>query len=642
MFHRYDLVNEYPSLNSLLGFCAFFRLVAKSRQGNDGIFATADFPLRPKVSPHGRITAVSMMKDEGPFVLEWVAHHLAVGFTDIVVYTNDCTDGTDQMLIRLHQLGLVHHRKNDIPDGLRPQPSALKHAQVDPVVQSSDWLMVFDADEFLCLKNGGATLDDLIDAVVAEDANGIVITWRIFGSNGIQHWSPAPVTEQFLTAAPPMWNKGWGVKTLFKFDPEYWKLGIHRPKIKNKHLQGDFPHSVKWLNGSGRAMEEYFKFRGWRSVMRTVGYDWAQMNHYAIKSMDSYAMRKRRGNVNNKPDKYNTSYWALQDRNEVYDDIALKNASRRKGIFDQLLIDPELAGLHAAAIDRVERQLAEYKLTAEYKDLIASLKTGSKVPIDQVDAKPAKPRDPQKIAARMSEIEQKLSTGSAQERLPLHRSVDALPYVSKNIDLSQNQPMQAFDNHGIKLPADPRVFSEHALQAIVTGKFMRNTARRLPDMLRSGDHYLEVGAGVGFISAMLALRRPDLHVTAQEDLAPLFSFATAVWKNNNVSHAGRRRILFTPLFDATDAQHQATGLTRLIRETNCQVLFANDPRLSDQMIAAALKTVQPVQPRTVIVGPRTLAHACDRDKITQLLSALGYVSSLEDPLQEALTFSTTL
>ncbi|MEP0049698.1 MAG: glycosyltransferase family 2 protein, partial [Roseobacter sp.] len=388
MFHRYDLVNEYPSLNSLLGFCAFFRLVAKSRQGNDGIFATADFPLRPKVSPHGRITAVSMMKDEGPFVLEWVAHHLAVGFTDIVVYTNDCTDGTDQMLIRLHQLGLVHHRKNDIPDGLRPQPSALKHAQVDPVVQSSDWLMVFDADEFLCLKNGGATLDDLIDAVVAEDANGIVITWRIFGSNGIQHWSPAPVTEQFLTAAPPMWNKGWGVKTLFKFDPEYWKLGIHRPKIKNKHLQGDFPHSVKWLNGSGRAMEEYFKFRGWRSVMRTVGYDWAQMNHYAIKSMDSYAMRKRRGNVNNKPDKYNTSYWALQDRNEVYDDIALKNASRRKGIFDQLLIDPELAGLHAAAIDRVERQLAEYKLTAEYKDLIASLKTGSKVPIDQVGAKP--------------------------------------------------------------------------------------------------------------------------------------------------------------------------------------------------------------------------------------------------------------
>ncbi|MFZ1346925.1 MAG: glycosyltransferase family 2 protein, partial [Tabrizicola sp.] len=38
------------------------------------------------------------MKDEGPTVVEWVAHHLAVGFTEVMVYTNDCTDGTDDLL----------------------------------------------------------------------------------------------------------------------------------------------------------------------------------------------------------------------------------------------------------------------------------------------------------------------------------------------------------------------------------------------------------------------------------------------------------------------------------------------------------------------------------------------------------------
>ena len=54
--------------------------------------------LKKHVSPHGRVTAVSMMKDEAPYLLEWFAHHLAVGFTDILVYTNDCTDGTDDML----------------------------------------------------------------------------------------------------------------------------------------------------------------------------------------------------------------------------------------------------------------------------------------------------------------------------------------------------------------------------------------------------------------------------------------------------------------------------------------------------------------------------------------------------------------
>ena len=193
-------------------------------------FGSISFPLKQHISPHGRVTAVSMMKDEGPFLIEWVAHHLAVGFTDLVVYTNDCSDGTDDMLIRLEELGLAHHRRNDIPEGLKPQPSALNYAQAEPIVQQSDWVMVFDADEFLSIRYGDGTIDGLISAAKDRGANGIVVTWRIFGSGGIVEWSRAPVTEQYLMAAPTTWNKGWGVKTLFTFDADYWKLGIHRPK----------------------------------------------------------------------------------------------------------------------------------------------------------------------------------------------------------------------------------------------------------------------------------------------------------------------------------------------------------------------------------------------------------------------------
>ena len=177
-----------------------------------------------------------MMKDEAPFLLEWVAHHLAVGFTDILVYTNDCTDGTVEMLQRLEELGLCHHRANVIPEGGKPQPSALNHAQGEPLVAAADWVMVFDSDEFLAVNHPSGQLDGMLDDAVALDANGIVVTWRIFGSGGVVDWSAAPVTEQYTRAAPPLWHMGWGVKTLFRFDPEYWKLGIHRPSIKNKHL----------------------------------------------------------------------------------------------------------------------------------------------------------------------------------------------------------------------------------------------------------------------------------------------------------------------------------------------------------------------------------------------------------------------
>jgi len=623
--------------------------VKKNRKtGNDQglvvseIFGTVDFPLKQHVSPHGRVTAVSMMKDEGPFVLEWVAHHLSLGFTDLVVYTNDCSDGTDDMLIRLEELGLAHHRRNEIPEGIRPQPSALKYAQVEPVVSNSDWVLVFDADEFLRIDYGDGTLDDMIGAAEKAGANGIVITWRIFGSGGVQDWSNTPVTEQYLYAAPPMWNKGWGVKTLFKFDPEYWKLGIHRPKIKNKHLETGFPHTIHWLNGSGLPMEDYFKFRGWRSIVRTVGHEWAQMNHYAIKSMDSYAIRKFRGNVNNKKDKYNADYWSLQDRNEVFDDSILRHAKRRNEIFDLLLTDEILANLHQNAVEKVENRLAEFKGTPAYDALVSGLREASKVLITEVEAKPPKARDPAKIAAQMSEVERKLGERSKAERAKnkgnLNEARPAELYVAGDIDLSDMRTMETFANHEIQIPADARVFSASALQLITEGRFERNHARRLPGLIKPGDRYLEVGAGVGFLAARLSRMCPGLPITAQEERDPLVTAAARIWKDNSVKESDTCALLDTALFHAGDGKDTASGLSDLIKQTKCTVLYINDPRLSDAMIETALKAqTTGGLPERLVVGSRTLAGACDWAGCRERLAAFGYGTPEDPPLAGALT-----
>lgn len=604
------------------------------------LFGSVDFDVKPHRSPHGRVTAVSMMKDEGPFVLEWVAHHMSIGFTDLVVYTNDCSDGTDEMLLRLEALGLVHHRRNDIPEGIRPQPSALKHAQVEPVVCNSDWVMVFDADEFLCLKQGDGTLDDMLTATKELGANGVVVTWRIFGSDGVQDWSRAPVTEQYLSAAPPMWNKGWGVKTLFKFDPEYWKLGIHRPKIKNKHLETDFPHSVQWLNGSGRPMEEYFKFRGWRSIVRTVGYDWAQLNHYAIKSMDSYAIRKFRGNVNNKKDKYNASYWSLQDRNEVHDASALAHQAGRQEILEKLLRDEVLHRLHTRAVERVEARLQEYRGTPAYGALIADLKEASKVPITQVEAKPPKARDPKKIAAQMSQIEKKVAVkAKAQQAAQTGQQlpIEANPYVSPGGDFSQSVPIKTFANHDIYLPADPRIFTGEALQAVTEGKFNRNHARRLPGMLTSADHYLEIGTGIGFLPAYLAQQVPGLTLTAQEEVQTLFSVANVVWKVNLISQTKTRKLVNTPLFHADDPRRESSGLNALLNTSQASFVYVNDPRISAEMLKNALSLRSESLPRCVVVGPRALAGVFDPKQGLRVLTALSYAEPSEQPLNASLT-----
>ena len=556
-----------------------------------------------------------MMKDEAPFLLEWYAHHLAVGFTKILVYTNDCSDGTDDMLIRLEELGLGYHRRNDIPEGVKPQPSAMKYAQAEPKVAEADWILMFDADEFLCINYGDGTLDPMLDA--AGDANGIVITWRIFGSGNVVDWSRDPVTEQYLYAAPPTWNKGWGVKTLFKFDPDKWKIGIHRPSIKNKHLETGFPDTVKWLNGSVQPMEDYFKFRGWRSIRRTVGYQWAQMNHYAVKSVDSYAIRKFRGNVNNKKDKYNADYWSLQDRNEVYDDKILRYTERRKQIMDELLTDPVLSRLHNAAIEKVEARLEEYRATDAYAELKQSLLEASEVPITQIVAKPPKARDPEEIAKLMSQVEKNVADRPAEERrsVPEAAFADVAEggdgFVPGDIDVSVQTAVDWVPNHDIALPADVRIFAQSTLELVMRGKYQRRMARMTGRMVEDGQKVLDLGAGIGFLSIHAAQTVSGATVLAQEDNSSRFAIMRDVLDHNALEMGDRLSMINAPVICDNDAETLAR-VNQMIADHQPDVLRISYEELGGGLLSRV--TLGPVT-RVVLFGPAVAAFHAQRSKV---------------------------
>ena len=496
-----------------------------------------------QTSPHGSLVALSTMKDEGPGVVEWVAHHLAVGFTDVMVYTNDCSDGTDDILKRLQALDIgVHHRENLMKGGLKPHPSMLKLAVEEELICASDWLLVLDADEFLCINHPSHTLDGMVADLQALGAQAMVLTWRIFGSSGLRDWSRAPVTDQFTRAAPEFWNKGWGTKTLLKFDPKYLRLGMHRPIIKAHHKETGYPDSVLWLNGSGKPLEDWFKFRGWRSIRRTVGYDWAQINHYALKSMDAYSFRKFRGNANLKKDKYNNDYWSLQDRNEVEDLRIAHHRDRRAAIMAALLADPEVRRLHDAAHARAEARLAEYRASEAYQALVAGLVAASDVPISQVVAKPPKARDPEKVRAVQTKLEQRRNDAPKDERRtpppPGWGSAFASPYVSGAIDLGADIAVEEVDNQGIKLPLDPRVFTAAMMEVVQSGKFDRRHGRNIHGFVNGCQRLLDIDSGIGFVALRAKAGSPDIAVTLHEERPALRAFAQRLVARNFAGVAG--------------------------------------------------------------------------------------------------------
>ena len=87
----------------------------------------------------------------------------------------------------------------------------------------------------------------------------------------------------------------WGFKSLFR-PAGVRKFGVHRPKFAPRFLVE--PTGIKWRNGSGDLITGHVLKQGWRSQPDTIGQDLVEMNHYMIKSSESFLMKRLRGTAN--------------------------------------------------------------------------------------------------------------------------------------------------------------------------------------------------------------------------------------------------------------------------------------------------------------------------------------------------------
>ena len=267
---------------------------------------------------------VAAVKNEGPHILEWVAHHRLCGFSRIQIYQNDSNDMTVQILRTLAKLGIVEYFENHHPKGAH-QMRAYRRASRTEGFAASDWCMVLDSDEFLCVKAGDGKIADLI-AACPDDADGILVNWRVFGSNGHRDLDRGLVVERFTRAEP---ERDIVDVHLTPFKPLFKTSAFRRPGI---HLPRDpVDEAPKLYNGSGLAEGDFFR-KNWR------GYDpgvraHAQVNHYANRDLGSFLLKQARGGGNGEMKITGEAYWAQHDRNEEED---LRLAGRAQAIWDEM------------------------------------------------------------------------------------------------------------------------------------------------------------------------------------------------------------------------------------------------------------------------------------------------------------------
>ncbi|MCB1310526.1 MAG: glycosyltransferase family 2 protein [Sedimentitalea sp.] len=313
--------------------------------------AAAPYPPVPPTEPPEGSTGkviVGCMKDEAPYILEWIAHHRAIGVDHFLIYTNDCSDGTAQMLDRLQEMGLVQHRRNDDWKGKSPQQHALNRARREPVIRDAAWILHIDVDEFINVRTGAGTLDDFLARV--PQATHVAMTWRLFGHNDVTRLADELVVEQFDTCAPsfcPKPHTVWGFKTMFRNIGAYAKISCHRPN----QLREGFRDKVTWVNGSGQDMTREAALRGWRNSLRSIGYDLLQLNHYALRSAESFLIKRQRGRALHVDRAIGLNYWIRMDWSDARDLTIKRNIPRLRAERDRLLADETLARWHRHGLD---------------------------------------------------------------------------------------------------------------------------------------------------------------------------------------------------------------------------------------------------------------------------------------------------
>lgn len=92
---------------------------------------------------------------------------------------------------------------------------------------------------------------------------------------------------------------------------------------------------------------------------------------------------------------------------------------------------------------------------------------------------------------------------------------------------------------GVVVPEDERVLTPAIRQAMLAGQFEAEEAAQIPHIVRPGDRALEIGAGIGFISTLLA-RQPQMRsVIAVEANPNLLDYMGRLHARNEV-HGVRR------------------------------------------------------------------------------------------------------
>jgi glycosyl transferase family 2 len=235
--------------------------------------------VRQSARPQRDVCIIATARNEGLYLLEWIAHHRAIGVDTIFLYTNDNSDGSDELLEALARSGIIVWLKNEVQPGVAAQAKAYGHAlSVLPDPLDYRWALIIDLDEFFVFEPTlFRSLREYIAWQETRPVDAMAFNWLVLHSGGEVHWRDALVTRRFTQHA--------AVGPLIKSMSRPRKITHSTP-----HVPIVFPYSNFVFRDSDREAHS-FATTGNPAMSDVPRSAHAWINHYFFKSAEEFVWK---------------------------------------------------------------------------------------------------------------------------------------------------------------------------------------------------------------------------------------------------------------------------------------------------------------------------------------------------------------
>ncbi|MXV43827.1 glycosyltransferase family 92 protein [Saccharibacter sp. 17.LH.SD] len=156
---------------------------------------------RRTIEPRRTVCMVTTVRNEGIYLLEWIAYHRSIGVEHFFIYSNDNADGSEKLLEELAHQGIITWIDNPTSSDQSPQFKAYGHAlNALPDILNFKWCFIVDGDEFITLNpQPYPLLTDYLNWIDHWQTDAIAVNWRFIASsmnaNGLSDLA-VPLTQR--------------------------------------------------------------------------------------------------------------------------------------------------------------------------------------------------------------------------------------------------------------------------------------------------------------------------------------------------------------------------------------------------------------------------------------------------------------